>query len=306
MTFHIMRKMDLLNAMRTFVAVVAQRSFSGAARTLGIVNSAVSRQITELEKHYGCQLLVRSTRSMNLTPEGHHFLAEFEAILSRLDQLEQGAIDRRSAIAGRIRISSPLHSAQLGLQPALSHFLSDHPEVSLSWLLVNRQVNLVEEGVDLAIRVGDLPDSGLVARPYATVSIDFVASPDYLARYGAPEHPKSLSQHRCIVDNSNPQLTRWRYQEAGQEHQIRVPGTLEVNQGELAAQFAADGLGIAQLPRFMVAPYLDSGRLVSVLESYRLPPFPISLIYPANRTTSAPVRALVDHLLQHKPESLAL
>ncbi|MBY6185633.1 LysR family transcriptional regulator [Marinobacter hydrocarbonoclasticus] len=298
--------MDLIKAMRTFVAVVEQGSFSSAALQQGIVTSAISRQVTELENHYGCQLLLRSTRSMRLTPEGQYFLAEFEGILARVDQLESGASDRRGEIAGRIRLSSPQHTAQLGLQPALSAFLAAHPGVTLSWLSVNRHVNLVEEGVDLAVRVGELPDSGLVARPLARVVVEFVASPDYLARYGTPAHPRELTQHRCLVDNSNPQLARWRYYEDGVEHHLRVPGTLEVNQGELAAQFGADGVGIAQLPRFMVAPYIDSGQLVTLLHEYRLPPVPVSLVYPANRTTSAPVRALVDHLLNHKPTQAML
>ncbi|MBW3139130.1 LysR family transcriptional regulator [Ferrimonas balearica] len=296
--------MDLVKAIRTFVNVVAHQSFSAAAREQGLVTSAVSRQVAELESHYGCQLLTRSTRTMSLTAEGEYFLAEFKAILARLDQLELGAGDRRNKVSGLIRITSPLHSAQLSLQPSLSRFMAKYPEVSLSWLLANRSVNLLEEGVDLAIRVGELPDSSLVARRFTTVSVVFVASPDYLARHGTPDHPRALVHHRCLVDNSNPQLARWRYQEGGREHQIRVPATVEVNKGDLAGQFAADGHGIAQLPQFMVQQYLAEGRLVPILQAYALTPQPVSLVYPANRTNSVAVQALIEHLMADRPANL--
>ncbi|MBY5991319.1 LysR family transcriptional regulator [Ferrimonas balearica] len=296
--------MDLLKAMRTYCHVVAHLSFSAAARELGLVTSAVSRQVAELEAHFGCQLLLRTTRAMHLTEEGRYFHREFEQILARVDQLESGASDRQGRIAGHLRITAPQNSAQLGLQKSFSGFLKAQPAVSLSWMMVNRYVNLVEEGVDLAIRVGTLPDSGLVARPFGQLKVMFVASPDYLAQHGTPQHPKELAEHRCLMDSSNRQMGRWRYFEDGEEHQVRVEGPLEVNQGELVAQFAADGLGIAHLPEFMVKTLLDEGQLVPLLTPYSLPSLPISLVYPANRTTSAPLKALLEHLLANRPAAL--
>ncbi|MGF1757610.1 LysR family transcriptional regulator [Photobacterium sagamiensis] len=295
------RKIDLIKAMRTFLVVVEQQSFSAASRQLNLVVSAVSRQVADLETHFGCQLLYRTTRAMHLTAEGQYYLDEFRDVLTRLNNLEANANERQHKVAGHLRITAPHNSGSLGIQNLISDFLKLHPEVKLSWMLVNRYVNLVEEGVDLAIRVGELPDSSFVARRYTELQIRFVASPDYLAEHGTPTHPKELVQHTCIVDSSNRLPGRWPYQDANKEQHISVNTTIEVNQGDLVAQFAAAGHGIAQLPDFLIQHYLDSGELITILEPYQLPPIPVSLVYPANRMMNPALRELISHLLDHKP-----
>lgn len=293
--------MDLIRAIRVFCCVVEQQSFSAAARELNVVISAVSRQVTDLEQHYGCRLLNRTTRSMSLTAEGQLYLARFEAILDSVAALDRDATARQQVVAGSLRITAPLHAAGYGLQSRISQFLQRHPQVSLNWLMLNRYVNLVEEGVDLAIRVGPLEDSGLIARSLGTLQVYFVASPAYLAQAGTPNTPTELSQHRCVLDNSNRQPGRWRYKGSRGSQAVAVPRTLEVNDDSVAAQFAADGLGIAYLPDFIIQPWLDDGRLVTLLEDYQLAAQPVSLVYPANRLMSPALAALIEVLLD-EPE----
>ncbi len=300
MIFLVKRKIDLIKAMRTFLTVVEQQSFSAASRQLNIVTSAVSRQVVDLEKHYGCQLLYRTTRAMHLTAEGQFYLSQFKEILERLDALDASAHERQHKVAGHLSITAPHNFTGLAIQHLISDFLKEYPDVTLSWLLVNRYVNLVEEGVDLAIRVGELADSSFVARRYTTLNVLFVASPDYLHKHGKPAHPKELPNHQCLLDSSNRQPGRWQYHDEKGEQQISVNANIEVNQGDLVAEFAAGGHGIAQLPDFIVQPYIERGELVSILEDYQLPPIPVSLVYPANRLKNPALKRLIDYLLENK------
>lgn len=290
--------MDLLSAMRTFRTVVELESFSAAARQLDLVNSAVSRQVAELERHFGCQLLYRTTRAMHLTSEGKYYLEQFNEVLTRLDGLESRSRQQEGRIAGRLRITAPTEVGKLGIHRDVTAFLHRHPEVEISWLLVNRFVNLVEEGIDLAIRVGPLEDSGLIARHYDDTRVKLVASPDFLAAHGMPAHPRELARLPCVIDSSNLQPGRWSYRDGDRERQVSVTGNIEANLGELAAEFAAAGLGITRLPDFLVCPYLETGELLSVLEPFELPPLPVSLVYPANRIANPVLKALVGFLME--------
>ncbi|WP_051216288.1 LysR family transcriptional regulator [Ferrimonas futtsuensis] len=291
------RKIDLIKAMRTFLVVVEQMSFSGAARQLNIVVSAVSRQVADLEKHFDCTLLYRTTRAMQLTPEGRFYQDEFKAVLDRLDALESTTQARRQSIAGHLRITSAYNIDQLGIQHHIADFLKQHPEVRLSWVMVNRYVNLIEEGFDLALRVGQLPDSSFIARDYHTIGVCFVASQDYLAEHGLPKHPKELVNHKMLIDGSNRQPGRLHYIENGREQQVSVQGQIEINQGPVLGQLAAAGLGIAQLPDFMVKDAINRGELVPILEEFSLPRIQVSLVYPASKLTDPTLRAFIDHLL---------
>ena len=291
------RNIDLLKAMRTFLTVVEQMSFSAASRELNLVTSAVSRQVSDLEQHFDCQLLYRTTRAMHLTNEGEYYYEQFKAIVQQLDQLESSVSERQEKIAGHLRITAPMNISRLGIQRKISAFLKQYPDVTLSWILVNRYVNLIEEGIDLAIRVGELEDSGYIARPYQQLQVMYVANPDYLAQIGTPQHPSELTHHSCIIDTSVRQPGRWRYQDKQQIHSISLKAALEVNQGGLVAEFAAAGHGIAHLPDFLVQDYLEKGELVSILQAYQLPDVPVSLVYPANKMKNPALTQLVEHLL---------
>ena len=294
------RKIDLVKAMRTFLEVVEHMSFSKASRALNLVVSAVSRQVADLEKHFDCTLLYRTTRSMKLTPEGEFYLDKFRQVIEQLEALESSKSERTNKIQGKLRITAPFNIDQLGLQHQLAAFMRQYLDVSISWVLVNRYVNLIEEGFDLAVRVGDLEDSGFIARKYGLLEVDFVASPDYLKTHGEPKHPKDLSEHQCLIDSSIRQPGRFSYMENNKQRQVSVKGALDVNQGRILADFAAGGLGIAQLPDFLIKNYIDSGQLVPVLQAYRLPPRDISLVYPAAKLTNPALRALIDFILEAK------
>lgn len=297
------KQMDLLKAMRTFLLVVDEMSFSAASRKLNLVTSAVSRQVSDLEQYFDCQMLYRTTRAMHLTAEGEFYHQQFQSILHQLDQLESSASERQDKIAGHLRLTAPMNISQLNVQQRISEFLKQHPYVTLSWLLVNRYVNLIDEGIDLAIRVGELEDSAFIARHYKQMSVMFVASPRYLEERGIPDHPNQLPQHSCIIDSSNRIPGRWRYQENQKSHTVSVKAAIEVNQGDLVAQFAAAGHGIAQLPDFLTQKYLDSGQLVPILQDYQIQDRPVSLVYPANKMKNPALAALIEYLLETKASS---
>ncbi|ABV38218.1 transcriptional regulator, LysR family [Shewanella sediminis HAW-EB3] len=291
------RNIDLITAMRTFLVVVERHSFSAASRELNIVVSAVSRQVADLERHFNCQLLYRTTRAMHLTSEGEHYLRQFQEIIARLDNLESFSRHRGEIIAGHLKITTPQNSALIGFQSSIQEFLTLHPRVKVSWLQMNRYVDLVDEGVDLALRVGKLEDSNLVARPFGEFTLKFVASPEYLRVNGTPSHPSQLDKHRCILDSSNRHPGRWQYQGSDKEELVRVSADVEVNNGQMVAQFAVADQGVAQLPDFLLQDHIDSGRLVSILEEFAMPSIPMYLVYPAKRMKSPALEALLEFLL---------
>ena len=294
------RKIDLLKAMNTFVMVAEKGSFSAVSRELNIVTSAISRQVSDLEAHFSCQFLYRTTRAMHLTAEGSRYLEEFKEVLGRISTLENSTQQSDAELSGQLTISAPRGSVSLGFLKVASEFMAIHPEVKISWLFLNRFVNMVEEGVDLSVRIGELPDSSYIARRYSDIKVNFVASPDYLARYGEPMHPKELLEHRCITDSSNRLPKRWRYQENGKESNVAVTSHNEANDGDIVAQLAAYGNGIAYLPTFLTQSYLDSGQLIPILKNYEFDSVPVSLVYPANLMMNRALKSFVNYLLENK------
>ncbi len=288
--------------MRTFLAVVEAQSFSAASRKLDLVTSAVSRQVADLEKHFGCQLLYRTTRAMHLTAEGKHFLDHFRDILSRLDSLEDIAHVRRDQVAGELKITTPDNAEGLGVRRAVSDFMAQYPDVKVTWQQLNRYVNLVDEGIDLALRAGELNDSNLISRKYKDLEVLYVASPQYLAKYGMPKHPSDLTHFKCIIELTSKNPRRWRYYEKGKEQLVNVRGNIEVNEASLVSAFAAAGDGIAQLPKFLMQSYLDEGALIPILQAYEVPPIPLSIVYPANRMMKPALREFIDFLLKEAAE----
>ena len=233
---------------------------------------------------------------MSLSAEGEYYLEQFNEIVDRLDSLENRVDDQHKTIAGHLRITAPPDAEQLGITRLVSTFVKKNPEVNITLMLLNRYVNLVEEGIDLAVRVHELTDSRLVARRFTELKVIHVASPDYLAKYGIPKHPKELSNHNCVIDNSIRKPGRWRYFEGGVERHVNITGQIEVNDGNVTAEYAADGHGIAFLPDFLVQRYLDSGKLIPILKLFQAPPAPVSLVYPANRMKNPVLSEIVQYL----------
>lgn len=290
------RKIDLVKAMQIFMAVVDAKSFSGASGKLNLAISAVSKSVSDLEAYYDCKLLYRNTRTMRLTFEGERFLGEFKHILNQLDELKTGVSVRKKEVVGKLRISSPENAQGLGIDKKISAFKRQYPDVIVSWLQQNRRASIVDEGIDVAIRVGKLVDSNLIAQQIARVDNLLVASPAYLERYGRPSHPSELVDYPCVIEVSNRYPKRWNYIDNGQAHHVEVSGSLELDKGEMVAYFAAQGHGIARLPQFMLQSYLDSGELVPILREYWTEPLDISLVYPGNRLSNPALSAFIDFI----------
>ena len=292
------RKMDLLKAMSTFIIVIDKGSFSAASRELNIVTSAVSRQVSDLEEHFTCQLLYRSTRAMSLTAEGKQYLEQFRNIIGSVERLENKSDDLNRVLSGHLTISAPSGSASLGFLKSVNDFMKLHPKIKISWLFVNRFVNMVQEGIDLSIRVGELPDSNFIARRYGSTQINFVVSQQYINQHGKPKHPRELLKHHCLVDSSNRFPLRWRYQEEGKEYHVAIDSFAEANDGDIVAKLATEGLGIAYLPTFLTQQYLDNGALIPILTKFEFDRIPVSLVYPAKLMINPLMKSLVGYLLE--------
>jgi DNA-binding transcriptional LysR family regulator len=289
--------MDRFADIETFVSVVDLGSFSAAADRLGTSKSAVSRRVSQLEQRLGARLLNRTTRRLSLTDAGRALHERARRILGDLDEAEAEVADTQSALRGRLKVATPLSFGLLHLRPALEAFLERHPDLEVELDLNDRQVDLVSEGFDLALRIGRLSDSSLVARRISTVRRITVASPAYLARHGTPAHPMELTGHLGLRYSNLPRQEAWSYVAAdGTELRPRVPDRLAANNGEMLADAAERGLGITIQPTFIVHEAVAAGRLQRVLTDWKLVEQGMYLVYPPGRYLSQRVRAFSDHL----------
>ncbi|MCP3867658.1 MAG: LysR family transcriptional regulator [Gammaproteobacteria bacterium] len=290
--------MDKIRAMQVFREVVRKGSFSAAADTLNLANSAVSRQVSELERWLSTKLLYRTTRTLSLTDDGRIYLEKFDAVLNSVDELEQRATSSLQQVRGNLRITAPLYLGRYYLNPMIPGFIADYPKVNIALLLVDRFVDLVEEGFDLALRVGELPESNLIARQLGEMRLKAVASPAYLRTSGTPIFPAELSEHNCLFDTLANLNQRWQFTVGQDEFNVPVKGNFVANDGEMMVQMALAGLGIAYLPDFFVDTFLKEQKLVQILEDYTRNTHPISLLYPHNRHMNLSLRTLVDRLFE--------
>lgn len=286
--------MDRIDAMRAFVSVADLEGFAPAARKLGLSASAVTRLIASLENHLGARLLQRTTRSVTLTDIGARYLERARRILADIEEAEGSAQAERTQPSGRLIVSAPLMFGRLHVGPIMSAYLKKYPEVSAELRLSDRMVNLVDEGVDLAVRIGHLADSSVVARTVGDMRRIVVASPRYLKVHGTPSKPSDLAEHEVIQFSGATSLSEWRFMENGRE--FRVPNTsrFATNSTDAAVLHAEQGGGLISVLAYQVADALKAGRLRIVLAKYELPPMPIHLVYPTSRLLSAKVRAFAD------------
>ena len=290
--------MEDLQRMAIFARVVEEKSFSGAARRLGLSKSLVSKQITQLERSVGSRLLNRTTRALSVTEAGAIFYEHCARIVDELEEAKLAVGQLQTAPRGLLRLSVPVAFGRLHIATALPEFLARHPEVKIDMATTDRFVDLAEEGYDLAIRIVDQPAPTLVARRLAPVKRKLVATPDYFARHGTPETPADLEHHNCLTYTYfNPQ-DPWRLRGPTGEISVRATGNLRVNDDDALSAAVVQGLGVALLPTFIIGRELQSGGLQAALSEYIPVERHIYAVYLANRHVSAKVRAFIDFLLE--------
>ena len=288
--------MDRLDAVTVFVAVAEQESFAAAARKLSRTPAAVTRAVAELEQSLSTRLLNRTTRSVALTEAGQLYLERARKLLAAHAEFEGAAPDDREP-SGLLHVTAPANFGRQHLMPLLSAFMEKYPRVDARVLLLDRVVSMVEEGLDVGVRLGKLPDSSLRATRAGTVKMAVYASPSYIARHGAPATPAELAQHRTIASgNINPTPDRWSFGNADRTSHVTVKPRLIVNSTEAAADAAAAGLGIASLVSYQAAQHVAAGRLVEVLSEYNDEQIPIHIVQPGGRFAPAKVRAFIDEI----------
>jgi DNA-binding transcriptional LysR family regulator len=291
--------MDRLTAMELFVRVVAERSFSQAARQTGVSKSVVSKAVAELEDRLGAQLLNRTTRQMSLTEVGQAYHERCLSILDAVEDVEQLVSAQARTPKGVLRLAAPVTFSISHLGAPLSSFLQANPAIAVDLQLNDRVVDIVDEGFDLAIRISrKLKDSNLIAAKLCTARTVIAASPGYLARHGEPAHPRDLLRHTCLRFSNLGPAQEWTFTDpaTGSPMQIAVSGRITTNNGEVLRSAAVAGEGILSGPSFLTAEDIKAGRLLPILKDYAGPSFGIYAVYPPNRHVSAKVRQLVDHL----------
>ncbi len=296
--------MDRFLAIRVFAQVVESGSFARAAERLALSSSAVSRHVAELEAHLQNRLLNRTTRRVSLTETGRAFYERSVQLLHDLDEAEQEAAKSAAMPRGTLKVSTSVNFGVRYTAPAIAAFLERYPEVKFDVSVSDRMVDLVEEGVDVAIRIGSAGSETLVARRLGETLVVPCASPDYLSRHGAPRAPEDLAGHNCLTYEYVPPRNQWRFIDGdGRERVARVSGNLHSNNGDLLAEAAAQGLGLVYQPTFIVGEAVRAGRLVPLLQEFQAPPLPIYAVYPSRKHLSAKVRLFVDFLVERFAES---
>lgn len=291
--------MDRFAHMQVFVSVVETGSISAAAERLGLAKSAVSRRLAELETRLGASLIQRTTRRLNLTDSGRDYYARCVAILADVDEAEAAASQAHAALRGGLKVALPLSFGLLHLAPLIQAFMTQHSEVRFELDFNDRQIDLMQEGFDLAIRIAILEDSSLIARRLAPIRHAVCASPGYLARHGTPQAPAQLADHVCLAYSNQRDLGLWSYRGPdGQAGKVRVPVRLAASSGDFLMRAAIAGEGLVLLPTFYVHEALRSGQLVQVLADHGWPELSAYAVYPPTRHLSSRARALVDFLAQ--------
>jgi DNA-binding transcriptional LysR family regulator len=291
--------LDRLLAMTVFTKVVEQGSFARAAERMDMSTSAVSRYVAELETHLDTRLLNRTTRRISLTESGQAFYERTLQLLADLEESEAAASSSTATPRGTIRLTCSINFGVKHLAPAMGSFQSRYPEVLFDVSVSDRFVDLVEEGLDIAIRIGDIGNPNLIARKIGEMRLIACASPAYLQRHGTPRRPEDLARHNCLTYEYAPARNQWRFlDKAGNDIKVRIAGSVHANNGELLATIAAEGVGIVFEPDFMVSPMIRAGRLKPILTNFQSPPTPIYAIYPSRRHLSAKVRWFVDFLVE--------
>lgn len=291
--------MEKLDSGRMFVAVMEMGSFVAAAQRLGTSHGQASKLITRLEQDLGVQLFKRSTRALSPTDVGIAYYERLKVLLDDYDSLHDSILNASESPSGKLRISAPVTFGSTQLTPYLITFAKRFPGIELDVSFTDRQVNIVDEGFDLALRIGLLPDSSLIARKLTSIRVITVAAPGYLRERGTPESWQELSRHECIVDTNFRDAFKWPFIDSNNEVQeFPVRARLRFSNAEVCLQAACAGLGITRLPTFVASDKLRSKEVVAVLANTEVPPLGLFALYPPARHLARKSRALIDFLLE--------
>ncbi len=288
--------MELLGPMRTFVRVVEAGSFTAVAAELNTTQPTISRQVAALEEHLGTRLLARTTRAHTLTDDGRAFYEHARRVLEALAEAEGSVGRRRTKPSGLLRLATPVVLGRLHIVPRLGRFLARFPDVSLDLVMNDGFTDLVEESIDLAIRVGEITDPSLVARRIGATRRVAVASPAYLKRRGTPRTPADLADHDCVVYTRLATGNHWHFEKDGATIAVEVKGRFNVNNSEGVHAGVREGFGIGLVPVWHFADEIDSGTLKVILQAYEPKRLPMNAVYPSRRFVPLKVRAMIDYL----------
>lgn len=292
--------MNVLTLMETFAAVVETNSFTAAAEKLGLSKSFVSRQVSELEKNLGARLLYRTTRKLSLSEEGNQFYKHCKLIISEAENAQAEVMDSIDSPKGKIRITLPQSLIISGIGQTLIDFQYLYPDIELEIIATGKIENLVESGIDVAIRIGQLEDSSLISKRLADCRFQVVCAPSYLEKNGEPMQPSDLLNHNCLIYGDSKVNKGWPFRlPNGEDVTVKVKGKLTSNDGHVIVNAMQHGLGIGFGPSFLFEKQIEAGSLQLVLEKYYSPPTAVSALYPLNRHLSKRVRILLDFLSEH-------
>ncbi|MBK5341169.1 LysR family transcriptional regulator [Pseudomonas sp. TH49] len=298
--------MDRFQEMQIFATVAQEQGFSAAARRLGLSAASVTRAVAALEQRIGTQLLIRTTRNVHLSEAGQRYLEDCRRILVEVQEAEDSAAGSHAQPRGQLTVTAPVLFGELFVTPLMAGYLTQYPDVSINALLVDRVVSMVEEGIDVAVRIGELPDSNQHAIRVGEVRRVICASPVYLAQHGRPEHPQALAGAPVVATSSIGQLRSWPFVDQGEAISVRPEPRLVVTANQAAIAAACLGLGLTRVLSYQVAGKVASGELEIVLADFELPPLPIHVVYQGGRKAPARVRSFVDYAVKALREHPAL
>ncbi|MDF7777101.1 LysR family transcriptional regulator [Sphingomonas sp. AOB5] len=299
-------KLPDFEAWAVFASVVEHRSFSGAADALGVSKATVSKAISRLETRLGATLFHRTSRRLTLTDSGRTLAERAQRILTEGTEAEEAALDAASAPSGLIRVAAPLTFGAKLVAPVMAEFMAANPGIRIDLNLSDAFIDIVGEGIDVAVRIAELPDSSLRARRIAPVTGYIVASPGYWEAHGTPRHPADLAHHACFAYTNSPHPDAWRFRKAGgEEAVVRIEGPLRTNNGDAMLAALRVGLGVAILPDFIVRDDLEAGTLVSVLDDWSMGSSALHLVTPPGTLRPARVEALIEYLGERLKRSCA-
>lgn len=288
--------MDTIDGMRTFLAVVTEGSFSRAAERLNMSPQLVSKYVAQLEARLGARLLNRSTRRLSITEVGQAYFERCGDVLADIDEMESAVGDATTAARGTLRINAPMSFGTLHLSRAIADYQCEQPEVAVDLTLDDRVVDIVSEGYDMAIRIGRLHESSLIARKLAPIRLVVCASPDYIAEHGVPSTPEELKDYECLRYTLSSYSDRWRFQDNAETLDVRVTGKFSASNGDAIRLAAIAGRGLALQPTFIVGEDISAGRLQLVLGDYEVEPMGLYAVYAHRKYLSGKVRTFVDFL----------